>query len=192
MIKDEQIYKNEIMNAQNQPRKSHNTRGYHRLYYHTVINELGSKTCPHCGNELLCQSSLVKRQDMNQKCKMQRMKRENEQQKQTDTPPLEECIDEPVPQNNENDMHEATTNDTNPIDVEQVDNPLEERESNNLEIHSDIDVSNLTPTESSTPSHASADDSNPLVHIDFQRVLSKKFKQVLRLSYQLQDMKIVN
>ena len=57
------------------------------------------------------------------------MKKELEHQNQTDTPTVEEIIDEPVPQRNENDTHEATTNDTDPIDVEQVDNPLQERQS---------------------------------------------------------------
>ena len=76
--------------------------------------------------------------------------------------------------------------------MEQVDNSVQERESYNLEIHSDIDVSNLTPTENSATSHASSHDSNSLFHIDFNRVLSNEFKQVLLLSYQLQNMKIFN
>ena len=97
-----------------------------------------------------------------------------------------------MPQNTGNDIHEATTNDTSHPESEQVDNPAQERESDNLEIHSDIDVSNLTPTESSAPSHASSDDSNALFHIDFNRVLSNEFKQVHLLSYQSQTMKMCN
>jgi len=192
------------MNTQTKAGKPKNTREYNRLYYHNVIKELGSKTCPHCGKELLCQSSLIKHQKANQKCKMQRMKKEIEQQKQTDMPTVEEIIDENVPrgsscpaeggvqQNHENDIHEATTNDSNHPEVEQVDNPAQERDSDNLEIHSEIDVSNLTPTENSVSSQASSHDSNPLFHIDFNRVLSNEFKQVLLLSYQLQNMKIFN
>ena len=180
------------MNTQNKAGKPKNTREYNRLYYHNVIKELGSKTCPHCGKELLCQSSLIKHQKLNQKCKMQRMKKEIEQQKQTDTPTSEECIDENAQQNHENYIHEATTNDSNHPEIEQVDNPAQERESDNLEIHSEIDVSNLTPTENSVSSQASSHDSNPLFHIDFNRVLSNEFKQVLLLSYQLQNMKIFN
>ena len=76
------------MNTQNKARKPNNTREYNMLYYHNVIKELGSKTCPHCGKEL-CQSSLIKHQTLNQICKMQRMKKEIEQQKQTDTPTSE-------------------------------------------------------------------------------------------------------
>ena len=100
---------------------------------------------------------------------MQRMEKEIEQQKQTDTPTVEEIIDENVPrgvqQNHENDIHEATANDTNHPEIEQVDNPALERESDNLEIHSEIDMSNLTPTENSVSSQASSHDSNPLFHI---------------------------
>jgi len=120
------------------------------------------------------------------------MKKEIEQQKQTDTPTSEEFVDDIVPQNNENYILEATTNDTNHPETEQVDNPAQERESDNIEIHSDIDVSDLTPTESSVSSQASSHDSNPLFHTDFNRALSNEFKQVLLLSYQLQNMKIFN
>ena len=111
--------------------------------------------------------------------------------KQTDTPTVEESIDENVQQNHENAIHEATTNDSNHPEMWQVDNPAQERESDNLEIHSEIDVSNLTPTENSVSSQASSHDSNPLFHIDFNRVLSNEFKQVL-LSDQLQNMTISN
>jgi hypothetical protein len=44
---------------------------------------------------------------------MQRMNKEIEQQKQTDTPTVEEIIDENVQQNPENDIHGATTNESN-------------------------------------------------------------------------------
>ena len=105
---------------------------------------------------------------------------------------IDETLAGTVQQNHENDIHEATTHDSNHPGVERVDNPAQERESDNLEIHSEIDVSNLTPTENSVSSQASSHDSNPLFHIDFNRVLSNEFKQVLLLSYQLQNMKIFN
>ena len=114
---------------------------------------------------------------------MQRMKTEIEQQKQTDTPTVEEIIDEDAQQNHEKDIHETIVSDTNPLEIGHVDNPAQERESDNLGIQSDIDASNVTPTESSSTSYASSVDSNPLLHIAFNRVLSNEFKQALVSSY---------
>jgi uncharacterized Zn-finger protein len=53
-----------------------NEREYIRLYYHDVIKPKGAKTCQYCNKELACQSSLIKHQKKNIKCRLKKMELE--------------------------------------------------------------------------------------------------------------------
>ena len=50
-----------------------NEREYIRLYYHDVIKPKGAKTCQYCNKVLACQSSLIKHQKKNIKCRLKKM-----------------------------------------------------------------------------------------------------------------------